>query len=179
MNSTVATAKRLLGSILTTRINREVVSGRIVETEAYLPRNDPACHAAKGRTKRNEDMFLPEGYSYVYLIYGMYHCFNVVTEKEGVGAAVLIRAVEPIKGLLTMVERRGTEKNLCNGPGRLCEAFGISKQHSGLRLNSGVISIKYIETVKKIITTTRIGINQGKNLPLRFYEKGNPFVSKY
>lgn len=174
---TVHTAKRLLGSIIQTKIDGKITSGRIVETEAYLSANDPACHASKGRTKRNEHMFLPAGYSYVYLIYGMYYCFNVVTEKEGVGAAVLIRAVEPITGISTMIDRRGTEKNLTNGPGRLCEALGISKDHSGLRLDRGIIQIKTGERVRNIVSTPRIGITHGKELLLRFHEKNNPYVS--
>lgn len=148
--------------------------------EAYLGSNDPACHAARGMTKRNAHMFEPGGISYVYLIYGMYYCMNIVTEPKGIGAAVLIRAVEPVSGIQIMEERRVT-KHLTNGPGRLCKAFAIEKKHSGLCVSTskeiGLIKDKKISD-KNIGTSSRIGISSGTHLQYRFFISGNKWVSK-
>lgn len=195
---TVKLAKELLGKILVCNDGKKLLAGKIVETEAYLYENDPACHAHKGQTKRNEAMFGPAGQTYVYLIYGMYYCLNIVGNKEGVGEAVLIRALEPLVGLEVMTKRRNLPKNLsekqkialCNGPGKLAQAFGLTKKHNKLDLTRPPLSIyaprdfarKFGADIPQkpwqIQTSGRIGIAQGKELQLRFYIKDCPFVSK-
>ena len=172
-------AQELLGCVIHREINGNVLSGRIVETEAYL-QDDPACHAFKGRTPRTEAMFMTGGISYVYLIYGMYYCFNTVTGMEGSGQAVLIRALEPIDGIETMKELRGTEniKNLCSGPGKLCQALNINKADNAQCLRNGDIKISTGSRIENIFTTTRIGIKLGAELPYRYYLEGNKFISK-
>ncbi len=184
LSDTVSLARDLLGSLLVTAVSGKRVSGRIVEVEAYLGSGDPACHACRGITKRNEVMFRSPGHCYVYLIYGMYHCVNVVSDPEGVGAAVLIRAVEPREGLEVMARRRGISqarlRDLARGPGRLCEAFGIKRQISGERFaTSRKIWLERGTGVpeNKICVTGRIGIRLGAELPLRFFEAGSRFVS--
>lgn len=180
-SSTSDIARALLGKVLVHHTQDGVTSGRIVETEAYLFRNDPACHAARGRTRRNEAMFGPPGTAYVYLIYGMYHCFNVVTATEGEGEAVLIRALEPLQGLPLMAARRScnNERLLTSGPGRLCQAMAINSCQNGADLAAEPL---YLADdgyqPKEIITATRIGISVGAELLLRFYMAGNRFVSR-
>ena len=177
---TVDLAKALLGKYLV--FGR--LKGIIVETEGYL-KNDPGCHASKGLTPRNAVMFGPAGILYVYIIYGMYHCLNFVSGKEGEGEAVLIRALEPVEGIKMMQKRRSaalghTQKieNLCSGPGKLTQAFGITKKHNNLSLIDGPIQVFDSKLKPEIVTTTRIGLTAGKELELRFYIKGNRFVSK-
>ena len=173
--STIDLAKALLGKYLVFGD----LKGMIVETEAYLYRDDPGCHASRGLTARNAPMFGSAGYAYVYLIYGMYHCLNIVSGKEGEGEAVLIRALEPLSGIALMQRRRKTKKieNLCSGPGKLTQAFGITRKHNNLSLMDGPIFIYNSRVKPEIITTTRIGLSAGKELMLRFYIKGNSFVS--
>ena len=177
---TVDLARSLLGKYLVFGDSK----GKIVETEAYLYRNDPGCHASRGQTQRNAPMFGPAGYTYVYFIYGMYHCLNIVSGKTGEGEAVLIRALEPVSGINCMIKRRKTNniQNLCNGPGKLTQAFGITLQHNNISLFSKDSSIKKLcicdsKEQPDIQTSTRIGLSAGKDLPLRFYIKGNTFVS--
>jgi DNA-3-methyladenine glycosylase len=173
---TVDLARALLGKILAFGDLR----GIIVETEAYLYKNDPGCHASRGITTRNAPMFGPAGHAYVYLIYGMYHCLNIVSGKKGEGEAVLIRALEPVQGIPLMQKRRKTKKieNLCNGPGKLTQAFGITRKHNNLSLLEGDLRI-YNSRIKPVICTSkRIGLSAGKELELRFYIKENHFVSK-
>ncbi|MCL4146125.1 UNVERIFIED_CONTAM: hypothetical protein GTU68_049311, partial [Idotea baltica] len=164
----------LIGCILTHRIDGKLLGGRIVETEAYLSKDDPACHASKGKSKRNETMFAPAGISYVYLIYGMYNCVNVVSGREGKGEAVLIRALEPLFNI----------ENLCSGPGKLTQALSISREHNGLCLRQSELRVHTRNSFKmdmpkaRIVTSTRIGITKGVELPLRFLLAGNTFVSK-
>jgi DNA-3-methyladenine glycosylase len=155
------------------------LSGKIVETEAYLYHDDPGCHAARGMTKRNAPMFGKAGRTYVYLIYGMYHCLNIVSGKEGEGEAVLIRAIEPVGGIELMMKRRKTSRleMLCNGPGRLTQAFGITRKHNNLSLLEGSICICNNREKPEIISSKRIGLSAGKDLLLRFYINGNAFVS--
>lgn len=190
---TTIVAQELLGCYLVHSTTQGTTAGRIVETEAYLC-NDPACHAARGKTPRNEVMFGPSGKAYVYFTYGMYFCFNTVTQNPGIGEAVLIRALEPALGIPLMQKRRGlTElKQLCSGPAKLVIASGINKSHNGIDLTSSNSPLQILsseEFFKKyrrshlmsqheIHTTTRIGITKATDLPLRFYIKGNEFISK-
>lgn len=158
--------------------------GKIVETEAYLGNNDPACHAYRKLTSRNRPMFEEGGISYVYFIYGNYYCFNVVTEQKGVGAAVLIRAVEPIDGIDHMRKNRkhpANDINLTNGPAKFCMAFGIGRHDNSLDLNEDRIRI-YRNRRKDNFTISvnpRIGIKEGAELPYRFFIKDNPYVTKH
>lgn len=183
-NTTIEMAKALLGASLIRKTSQGEITGRIVETEAYLATNDPACHAARGITERNKPMFGPPGRSYVYLIYGIYHCFNVVTAPKGIPEAVLIRALEPLHGITLMESNRRTSKtqNLCNGPGKLCEALQIDRRLNNHLLKNPPLRLhlpsKALFDKKDIVCTTRIGIKEGGELPLRFYVKDNPFVSK-
>lgn len=168
--NTLEVAKDLLGCKLVRKDGNKLFSGIIVETEAYT-QDDPACHAYRGKTPRAKTLFGKPGLSYVYFIYGMYHCFNVVTEPEETAGAVLIRALEPIN------PDTGT-----NGPGKLCKVLNITKELNEVDMTA-VGSILWIEKGIKIpsseiITTTRIGIKQATDYPWRFYVKDNPFVSK-
>jgi len=164
-----------------------------VEVEAYLDENDPASHAYRGKTKRNEVMFLKGGHLYVYFTYGMHFCSNIVTEDEGKGRAVLLRAIEPIEGIDKMKKNRkikitGTTnpedkksiKELANGPAKLCQAFELARKENGTDLlgNEIYISDGGAEINSTIITTTRIGITTGVEKKWRYYIKGNSFVSK-
>lgn len=182
---TIKVARALLGAVLLHESPDGMTAGRIVETEAYL-RNDPACHAARGQTPRNAPMFGPPGRSYIYLIYGMYRCFNVVTAPSGIGEAVLIRALEPLVGLDLMALRRGTAapRNLCSGPGKLVMALGLDPSHNDVDLREGPLRLlpasafPWSAPKGKIKVTTRIGITQGADMPLRFYLEGNPYISR-
>lgn len=181
LSDTLEVARNLLGKILVHRTDAGVFAGRIVETEAYLS-NDPACHASRGITPRNANMFGEPGHAYVYFTYGMYHCFNTVTAPEGIGEGVLIRAVEPIEGLDLMSKNRKTldTKNLTSGPGKLCQAFGIDKRHNGYDLLSESLTIIDGPMIPSsdIVATTRIGIRLAAEKPWRFYIAGNPHVSR-
>jgi len=177
---TIEVAQSLLGKVLVRRVNEGILAGRIVETEAYK-QNDPACHASKGMTKRNQVMFGEPGHAYVYFTYGMHFCFNVVTAPQGVGEAVLIRAVEPLEGIDLMARYRRTNKltNIASGPGKVCQAFGLGREHNGLDLTDGVLTIVddgYV--LDRIVTSTRIGIRLAADLPWRFYIANNPHVSR-
>lgn len=177
--STIKVAKSLLGCNLIHETKEGKTIGKIVETEAYLE-NDEASHSSRGKTKRNEKMFGKPGTAYIYLIYGMYKCFNVVTRKEGIGEAVLIRSLEPVKGIELMKKRRKTSeiKNLCSGPGKLVQALGISREQNGSDITKGKLKIIPKKSNHKIVGTTRIGISRGADLDYRFYIKGNKFVSR-
>ncbi|HEY3319077.1 MAG TPA: DNA-3-methyladenine glycosylase [Planctomycetota bacterium] len=186
---TVAVARELLGTFLAHETPDGLIAGRIVETEAYLFENDPACHAHRGKTKRNAVMFGPPGHAYIYFIYGMYYCFNVVTAPEDVGEAVLIRALEPVAGIPLMQKRRETEaaKSLCSGPGKLAQALALTPALNGLPLTAGPLTIRSHESFgseyrkpsrSQISVSTRIGINVAADLPLRFCIKGNGFASR-
>ena len=165
----------------------ETTVGRIVETEAYLS-NDPASHGFIGKTKRNSVLFGPVGHAYVYFIYGMHYCFNVVTGQVGSGEAVLIRALEPLQGIPLMQQRRKVEKLslLCSGPARLVQALAITPAFNGLSLLDGPLQLWSAESLSSfpivqgtdIVETTRIGIAKAKELPLRFYIKGNSHISR-
>lgn len=185
---TLTVAKALLGQRLVTTVGGQTTAGMIVEVEAYGGSceqgiRDRACHAFRGRTQRNEVMFWAGGHCYVYFIYGMHHCVNVVTEGEDTGSAVLIRALEPIDGIATMRERRGNValESLTNGPGKLCQALGIDRTLCGEFLpTSKLIRIEPHQRISrsKIGASKRIGISQSKSLPWRFFLRGNPYVSR-
>lgn len=183
-----AVAKDLLGKILVKRNGNSILAGKIVEVEAYDGKIDQAAHTFIGKTKRNEIMFEEGGYFYVYFSYGAHYCCNVVTGKKGHGAAVLIRAIEPVKGMKKMIRNRYgrdllNEKerfNLTSGPGKVCRAMGINKSHYGTDLLDGAIFILDAQKVQKdmIVVTKRIGIKKSVELPWRFYIKDNPYVSR-
>ncbi len=178
---TVDVARDLLGKVLVRVLSSEqILAGIIVETEAYRGQDDPASHAYGRKTPRNAIMYGKPGYSYVYFIYGMYHCLNVVTEPEGVPAAVLIRAVEPIFGIELMKKYRNTNKisNLTNGPGKLCQAFNITRELNGIDLTQrGTLYIVDYMRPRRIIASRRIGIKVGLDKFWRFFIEDNPFVS--
>lgn len=176
---TLEVARDLLGQVLVRRSPQGTCAGIIVETEAYTT-NDPACHANKGKTKRNTTMFAHPGVGYVYLIYGIHYCFNVVTARQHVGEAVLIRALEPLAGIPLMRQRRARQQHklLCSGPARLCQALAITTADDGIDLLGDELFILEGKTPGQITTTTRIGISQGKELPYRFYISGNKYISK-
>jgi DNA-3-methyladenine glycosylase len=161
---------------LTHRSSEGVASGVIVETEAYRP-EDPACHAYKGPTMRNRTMFGGPGLAYVYLSYGAHRLLNAVCEEEGVGSAVLIRALRPIEGRELMARRRGRESSLCNGPGRLTQALGIDLTKDGHDLTDEDLTISWGEPPGEIVATTRIGITRGTELPWRYLVYGDEDVS--
>ena len=149
----------------------------IVETEAYRP-EDPACHAYKGPTMRNRNIFGPPGIAYIYLSYGTHNLLNVVCEPEGVGSAVLIRALRPSEGENLMERRRGRARDLCNGPGRLTQALGVDLSYDGWDLTSGSLTISEGDAVPEgIVETTRIGITRGTDLPWRYLIDGDQFIS--
>lgn len=173
-------ARRLIGCELEREIDGEIIRVRIVETEAY-DQTDAASHSYKGRTPRTDIMFGPPGRLYVYFTYGMHYCCNVVVGEEGYGAAVLIRAVEPLTGDTILQERRGrkTGVDLTNGPAKLCQALDIDKRLNGHDLRiSPLRLIEQLKTTEIITTSTRIGISQAKEKLWRFYLKDNPYVSK-
>ena len=178
---TITLAKALLNTYLVHQSLEGTTIGKIIETEAYLF-DDPASHAFSGKTKRNFHMFGPAGYAYIYQIYGIHFCFNVASNVIEVGEAVLIRALEPVDGIDLMKKRRGIDnlKNLCNGPGKLVQAMGITKSLNGVSLlSSELFLLPANEISKSIISTTRIGISKGSELEYRFYLEGNTNVSKF
>jgi DNA-3-methyladenine glycosylase len=181
---TVEVARQLLGKYLVRKHPGGVTVGRIVESEAYIGPEDKACHASRGRTPRTEIMFGRAGHAYIYLIYGFHCMLNIVTEKEDFPSAVLIRAVEPLKGIELMRSRRGVDKviNLASGPGKLCAAFAIDRTLNGDDMCGTIIYVEDRgEPYPKIVTTPRIGVDYAgkwKHKPWRFLIKGNQFVSK-
>jgi DNA-3-methyladenine glycosylase len=176
-------AREMLGTVLECETEDGVASGIIVETEAYLGEHDLACHAAVGRTARTQHLYGPPGISYVYFIYGMYWCFNAVTREEGSPSAVLVRALEPLKGIPLMRRRRPRIKkdvDLTNGPGKLCTALGITGAMTGKSLQRKPLVVREGEAVpdSQVEVTTRVGITQSADWALRWIVKGNPYVSK-
>jgi len=175
----LAVARELIGCVL--RVGD--VAGRIVETEAYHER-EPACHGHRGVTDRCRSLFGPPGTAYVYRSYGVHWCFNIVCERPGVGAAVLVRAVEPLAGIEAMRARRGVKKltELCSGPGKLCRAFAIGGEHDGVPLGEGAIAVfaptPDLPALGEVVATTRIGISRATDLEWRFCVAGSPFVSR-
>ncbi len=204
LQPTLQVAQELLGKYFIRRIGKNLLIGKIVEVEAYRS-NDPASHSFRGKTNRNSVMFYEGGHLYVYFTYGMHFCANIVTGKEGIGEAVLIRAVEPLVGIEVMTKNRkkylssgvveplsGKNKkiggdslpniliNLTNGPAKFCQAFGIARQENGLDLLDNEISITDGEPVssKLIKRSSRIGIQQGVEKKWRFFVAENSWVSK-
>jgi DNA-3-methyladenine glycosylase len=180
--ATELVARDLLGAVLECSTDEGVTRGRIVETEAYLGPDDPACHAVAGLTARTEHLFGPPGNAYVYFIYGMYWCFNAVTRERGHGAAVLVRAVHPLAGVELMRRRRPKAKkdrDLTNGPGKLCLAMGIVGSMSGASLRDGPIVIREGQPVSDddVVVTPRVGITQAADWPLRYLVRDDPYVS--
>ena len=182
---TIRVARKLLGKYLVRNHPDGKTVGKIVETEAYVGPHDLACHASKGRTARTAVMFGPPGHAYVYFIYGVYYCLNIVTEETGHASAVLIRALEPVAGIELMQKRRGMGKlhSLASGPGKLCLAMAIDKTLNAADMSRG--NVLYVEDRKdpapKIAATPRIGVDYAgkwKDKPWRFLIRGSEFVSK-
>lgn len=182
-----AVARALLGKVLVRRYEGQRLAGRIVEVEAYQGLDDPAAHAFSGKTPRNAVLFGPPGVAYVYFIYGMHYCLNISCEPEGQAGCVLLRALEPLEGLETMAELRGLDADapprlLASGPGRLCQALGITRTtHNGIdvtRLRTGLHVEDDGTTPEKIEALPRVGIRKAAERPLRFVIAGNRFVSK-
>lgn len=185
VQDTRAVAQKLLGQIVQRRLpTGGLLSGIIVETEAYL-KDDPACHAYRGRTPRNSTMFGPPGHAYVYFTYGLHMMLNLVCAPEGTAEAVLIRALEPVEGVEAMRQnRRGIleTRQLTNGPGKLAQALALTRlTHDGVDLtepSSELLILPNEYSPFEMVTKTRIGITQGVDLPWRYYVAGNPFVSR-
>ena len=173
--SSYEVARKLIGATFTV----DGVGGIIVETEAY-DQTDPASHTFVGKTKRNAAMFGPPGCAYVYRSYGIHWCLNFVCEKEGHGAGVLIRAIEPITGLQIMEKRRGNKdvRLLCSGPGKLGQALGIVHGYNGMPLNEAPFELIPATTVVDVACGPRIGISKAVDLPWRFGLSRSPFLSK-
>ena len=164
-------ARDLLGAVVVSRLGGVTVSGRIIETEAYLGYEDPASHAYRGRRHaQNQGIYSCPGTWYVYRSYGMHWCANLVCAPEGVGAAVLLRALEPLEGIELMRERRKLEGELCNGPGKLCQALGITRALDGRVMARSAVRIHSGHRVPEaqVVVTARIGITKAADRPLRF-----------
>jgi len=182
---TVAVARRLIGASLFRRVSTgAIVGGRIVETEAYLPLVDPASHGYRGPTKRNVSMFGRPGRAYVYFIYGNYYCLNVTTEPVGIGAAVLIRALEPMTGIDAMRRRRPNvpDHKLASGPGNLCRSLDVDRSCDGADLVTDDRIWIEPQTLTHgdtphIIASSRIGLRNAATWPLRFYDENSPSIS--
>jgi DNA-3-methyladenine glycosylase len=184
-------APRLLGKILVRKVRgREPIAGRIVEAEAYLGSHndppDPAAHSYRGPTPRNQVLFGPAGYAYVYSIYGRYYCMNITCEPEGRAGCVLLRALEPVSGLKQMARNRGLSadaapRELTSGPSRLCQALGLTRaEHNGLDLLDPGSPLQVLDDgfkVNEVLITARIGIRHAVDLPLRFCIAGHACVS--
>lgn len=183
---TTEVARDLLGKVIVRQVDGLELAGRIVEVEAYLGLNDEAAHAFAGITPRTKVMFGPPGHAYVYLIYGMYHCLNLVTEPDGEAGCVLIRALEPLAGIAAMQARRPYARRLqdvASGPGKLTRAMGITLAQYGADLTRGELTVRAQATAEAVEVgiSPRIGINKSNKCvdwPLRFFMKGNPHVSK-
>ena len=192
LQDTLTVAKQLLGKRFVRRIGDKILSGMIVETEAYIAAIDEAAHAHKGKTNRNKIMWESGGRLYVYQIYGMYYCMNIITENKDVPAGILIRAIQPLENIEVMGDLRHIDINdktkrfyLTSGPGRVCQAFGINKNDYGTNLlsNEKITVTQYKEFLpSEIVITPRINIDYAPiaaNFPWRFFVKDNPYVSKH
>jgi DNA-3-methyladenine glycosylase len=180
---TEVVSRELLGAVLECVTPEGTTAGVIVETEAYLGEHDPACHAAVGRTKRTSPLYGKPGTAYVYFIYGMYWCVNAVTRREGLPSAVLIRALEPVTGIELMRSRRPrarSEAGLCNGPGKLCLALGITGEQNGVTLQRPPLRVRTGISVPdhEVGVTPRIGITRAHDWPLRWLVADSPYASR-
>ncbi len=180
--NTLEVAPQLLGKLLVRRVDGWELVGRIVEVEAYRGRDDPASHASRGMTPRNQVMFREGGLAYVYFTYGNHYLFNVTTEPRGRPGAVLVRALEPIAGVEYMMRNRGTRdpRLLTSGPGRLTKALKIDKRLNGIDLTTSnelfIADDGYV--VERVARSPRIGVSGGTRRKWRFYVEGNPYVSR-
>lgn len=176
----VAIARALLGARLVHETPEGRMVGRIVETEAYVAAIDPACHGFNGPTPRSQPLFGPPGTAYLYRIYGMYTCFNVVVEPDGVGAAILVRALEPLEGETLMAANRPGKKGLTDGPGKLCQALDLGLGLNGAALTDprAAVRLEPGEPVAEAGVSGRVGITRGIELPWRFFVPGSRWVSK-
>jgi DNA-3-methyladenine glycosylase len=176
-------AKDLLGKLIVRKIGEELLVGKIVETEAYLAEGDGAAHASKGKTKANASLFLDGGHAYVHKIHA-YHCLDTVCQVENIGGSVLIRALEPIKGIQKMKKLRGKDnlRDLTTGPGKICLSFAIDKQLDGIDLTSDLSPLRVCSAEPgdklEIDTSTRIGISKDAHYELRFTISDNAFLSR-
>jgi len=185
LQDTVTVARALLGCVLWRRIGRTLLAARLVETEAYLGANDMASHARRGlRSARNESMYLEGGHAYVYFTYGMHWCMNVVTQEADLAEAVLLRAAEPLRGIESMRKRRPKAKrdrDLMNGPGKLCAALSIDENLDGVPLDGNLLWLEQGSVPEEeIAVSARIGVESSGEAawwPLRFYVRGNEYVS--
>ncbi len=184
---TLQVARDILGQVLVRVLDGERMSGRIVEVEAYIGEDDRASHARLGRTPRNEAMYGPPGHAYVYQIYGLHHCLNIVTGPEGFPAAVLIRALEPLEGLEQMRQRRGIADPvlLTAGPARLCQALGIDRRldKADMCAPDAVLFVEAGAPLPddRIATSPRVGVpgdERARTVPWRLYVRGHPCVSR-
>jgi DNA-3-methyladenine glycosylase len=180
---TEVVAAELIGKVVVSTVGGLLTAGRIVETEAYLGYDDPASHGYRHRRNaRNAALFGPPGIWYVYLSYGMHWCANLVCQRAGLASAVLLRAMEPLEGLDVMRQRRGElpDKQLCSGPGRLCQALGINRDLDGSAMAEGPVMVLRGDrvTVSAISATPRIGITKAADWPLRFHLAGSPWTSR-
>lgn len=182
---TLEVASGLLGKVLVRRLDGRDLSGKIVETEAYVGPHDLACHASKGHTPRTSVMFGPPGHAYVYMIYGFYFCLNVVTERAGYPAAVLIRGLEPLENVELMRQLRNNpprDTNIASGPGKLCKAMLIDKKLNAEDLLGATLWIEDRNfNAGPICTSPRVGVDYAgeyKDKPWRFYVGNNPHVSR-
>lgn len=183
LQPTAGVARALLGCVLVKREqDGTVLAGRIVETEAYLPKGDEANHAHKGETPRNAPMFAQGGVLYVYRIYGIHHCANIVTEQEGKGCAVLLRALEPLEGVDVMMRRRNTHvlRELCSGPGKIARALALTTAHNMVSVCGEEVYVLGAGAVpdSEVLITPRIGVGKAAELPLRFAVRDNLHVSR-
>jgi DNA-3-methyladenine glycosylase len=184
LRDTLTVARELLGKVIIKREGKKILAGKIVETEAYIGEHDPACHAYQKFTERSSVLYEKGGTIYVYFVYGNYYCFNIVTERKGTGNAVLIRAVEPIKGIEIMKIRRQKAKNiyeLTNGPSKFCLAFDIDRKDNRKDITGKEIFVSnpLVKEDFKISTSKRIGLKVGMDFPYRFFIKNNLFVTKH
>ncbi len=180
--------RELLGKILVRRVRKKFLEGRIVEVEAYLGEDDPAAHSAAGRTARNAVLFGPPGYAYIYFIYGNHYCLNVSCLPDGIAGGILFRALEPVEGSEEMARARGISvekptdlRKLTSGPGRMAEAFGITRERDNGKDLTDAASDLFIADddyrPDRILVTPRVGITKAAERPLRYLIAGNPFVS--
>jgi DNA-3-methyladenine glycosylase len=176
-------AADLVGMVVVSWVGGEITEGRIVETEAYLGHDDPASHGyLHRRNARNAALFGPAGSWYVYLSYGMHWCANLVCQRSGLASAVLLRALQPLVGLETMGRRRGAvpDRELCSGPGKLCQALGISRELDGGKMARTLVIVRpaTLSEEVRVAVSPRIGITKAADWPLRFHLAGSPWVSR-